>query len=525
MHGKICAMRNPFTPIKAFFARTGTSAGSAPATKSGGGAGQLPPVAPPKVANKQVSFASYLKTVTATSAQLARTDLNVANLDIASVARSNASTPAVIRALIRSNPDLSAAASAFIRTGIPEGFKLAARNGDGSLNRDATQLAMEIAARMDLMPDYVNGFSQVSSLRSISEALAKQLLTNGACACELVLDKSRMPLKFNPVAVEQIIWFPDAPGVRPVQRLGGIDTDLDIPTFFYTALDADVLDAYAQSPFEAAVQPVLAGTTFLSDLRRVCARHVYPRYDLSINEEKLRARIPPDILNDKDKTAAYLNTVIADIESVINGLGVEEALIHFDFFEVKFVEGGSTDVPNTFDTVKSIFDEKIATGAKVMPSILGHGSGSQNVASTETMLFLTSANGMIRLKLNEIYSKAFTLAVRLFGLDVTVEFCFDTIELRPSSELEAFRAMKQSRVLEQLSYGFITDDEAALELTGRLTPTGFKPLSGTGFFSAPAVNPNNPLGNQQGALQQGIKSDAPAAPKGPAKKAQLYEVP
>jgi hypothetical protein len=116
-----------------------------------------------------------------------------------------------------------------------------------------------------------------------------------------------------------------------------------------------------------------------------------------------------------------------------------------------------------------------------MPSILGHGSGSQNVASSETLLFMKNAKGMVQEKLNEIYSRALTLAVRLFGYDVYVEFRYADIDLRPESELEAFRSMRQSRILEQLSLGFITDEQASIELTGQLPPPGFKPLSGTGF--------------------------------------------
>lgn len=497
-------------------------AGKAAAAPKGTGSLQLPIEPPPKAPKGQVSLPSYWKSATATTAVFAKTDLNVANVDLTSNFRFGATTPAVIRSLARVNADLSAAAAAYLRVGIPENWGITAKNPDGTFNREATQLAMAILDHMDKMPDYVNGFSQVSSLRTVSEALGKEILIEGAASMELVLDKNRMPLKFQPIAVSQLFFFEDGDGTKPVQRLGGVDTDLDIPTFFYTQLDADLLNVYAQSPWEGAVQPVLASQTFLSDLRKVCARHIYPRWDLKIDEEKLRERIPPDILQDNEKLNTYLNQIIADVESTINGLGVEEALIHFDFFEVGYIDGGANDVPNTFETLKTIHDAKISTGAKVMPSILGQGAGSQNIASTETMIFLTSANGMIRLKLQELYSKAMTLAVRLFGLDVTCEFKFETINLRPVLELESFKAMEQSRILQQLSLGFLSDDEAALKLTGNLTPVGFKPLSGTGFFTAPTdpnANPHsNTSGNQQGALQQDLKPTTPQQAKGPAKK-------
>lgn len=522
-----------------FFAKlTSPSAPSAPKGAKGGGTQTLvpmtndtvmPTVMTPKVANKQQTTPSYAPTNEFIAAPLLRRDSNTANVDIASLARGAPTTPAVIRALARLTPDLSAAVSAYLRVGIPEEYTAVARNMDGTFNRDATALAQNILRQIDLMPDYASGFSQVSSLRSLMESLGKELVIEGACAMELVLDKNRMPYKFQPVSTTQIIFREDknVQGIFPQQLLGGVYIDLDQPTFFYTSVDQDLLTAYATSPLEGAVQPVLAAAAFANDMRRIAQRHVFPRYDIIIDEEKLRERIPASILAEEALTNAYLVKTVADIQTLINAMGPEEALVHFDFITVQYVAGGEADNAGAFETVKDIYDAKVSTGAKTLPSILGHGAGSQNVASSETMIFMLSANGLVRLKLNEIISKAMTLAVRLFGLDVTVEFKLAPINLRPDSEMESFRAMKQARILEQLSLGFLTDDEASIALNGELTPAGFAPLCGTGFFtpitgageqSNPAVSGDGAAGNQQGALNQSLKSDAPSKPKGGQKK-------
>jgi hypothetical protein len=528
-----------------FLAKTATAVknGAKQALVPVTGQPDMPTVLTPKVANKQQTQPSYVPNTTFVSAPLLKSDSRAATADISAVARQAASTPATIRALARLTPDLSAAVSAYLRVGIPENYKVVARNIDGTFNRDATALAANILRQFDLMPDYASGFSQVANIRSLSEALGKELIIEGAAAMELVLDKNRMPYKFQPVSASQIIFREDkdTQHIFPQQLIAGTYIDLDQPTFFYTSLDQDLLTAYPISPLEGAVQPVLASADFVSDMRRICKRHVFPRYDVEIDEQKLRDRMPPETLNDTQKANEFLNATISSIQSVINTMNPEDAIVHFDFFTVQAVKMDSSNSANEFETVKNIYDEKVSTGAKVMPSILGHGSGSQNVASTETMIFMLSANGMVRLKLQEIFSKAMTLAVRLFGMDVTVEFKYDSINLRPDSELESFRAMKQARILELLSLGLMTDDEASLELTGELTPVGFKPLSGTGFFtpitgpgergnpaaggagdgsSSDPTNPNkkaSPLGNKQGAAQQGQKSDAPSKPKGPQK--------
>ena len=476
----------------------------------------LPPVAPPKPPKPGgAAYSGYRKTVVASKAAIQKPNFNIANVDLTSTYRTAATTSELVRNLVRISPEAAASVSANNRVGIPEKYIAIARDPDGSFNRDATQLALQILRQMNTMPDYINGFSHVGSLRSVCEALGKEIQTEGAMAMELVLDKQRLPFKFQPVPVATITLYDDDKALRPTQKIGGEEIDLDIATFFWTAIDPSLYNAYPQSPLEAAVQPILAGTTFLSDLRKLCGRHIYQRYDISIDEEKLRARIPDHLLNDPDKLAAYLDECIADVEAAITDLGVEEALIHFDFFEVKYIEG-STDTPATLDTVRSIYDGKTATALKTPPSILGMGSRTAGIADVETLMFMVNANGLIRLKLNEILSKGMTLAVRLFGLDVTVEFEFDDIELRPSSELEAYRAMAQERITTLVSLGYMTDEEACLRLTGQLPPTGFTPHFNTMYKNpapvAPAANPDSGTSNLGGN-----KNKTPEQAKGPAK--------
>lgn len=511
------------------WAETVSAAAAQPAKGKGtskGAAGQLPPQTPPKVRPKQQSYPGYVTTTAATTAAILKPDLQSANQDLVATYRLGADTPTVIRNLAKVNPDLATAVSAYLRVGIPEKHIAIARDGAGNFNLQGTALALEVLRRWANMPNYETGFSQTDSLRSVSEALAKEGILYGGMGLELVLDKTRLPSELAPIPVTQLRFYPDDKGLRPVQVVGGEEVDLDIPTFFYVALDPSLLNPYPESPMESAIQPVLASSQFLNDLRKLCNRHVYPRYDISIDEEKLRKNIPPEILADPDQTADYINGIFADVEQMVNDLGVEEALVHFDFITAEFLGGQSGDVPNTFETVQNIFESKIATGTRTLPAILGHGSGSQNVASTETMLFMLSANSMVRIKLQELYSRALTLAVRLFGLDVTVEFEFDDIELRPASELEAFYTMKQERLLNQLSLGLITDEECCLRLTGQLPPVGYTPKMGTGFQVASsgagqrnAYSGTGAGGGQSGggASNQSQKSTAPANSKGPAK--------
>ena len=107
-------------------------------------------------------------------------------------------------------------------------------------------------------------------------------------------------------------------------------------------------------------------------------------------------------------------------------------------------------------------------------------------------------------------SRALTLGVRLFGQNAYVVFEFEPIDLRPENETEAFKTMKQARILEQLSIGLITDDEAFIHLGIEYAPPGYTPLSGTGFYqgssSKEQAEKASPNSDPQG---KALQSDAP----------------
>jgi len=489
---------------------------------------QLPPVAPPKkVPNKQLSLAPYLKTATPSeTSPLVLTDRQLANKDTLDY-RNGSSTRVVIRDLVASTPDLSAAVNAALRTGITNSYTMIARNMDGTVNVDATKLAQQIAARFSYVSDYSLGYADRNSFRSCSEALAREIMLYGSCACELVLDKARMPDRIQPLSVTNIKFYPsdNAKRLRPEQEISGVKTDLDVPTFFYISVDQDTLEPYSASPLEPAIQALLFSNEFINDLRRVVKRAIHPRINVTINEEKFRKSIPQDYLHDNEKLTEYMAQVVSDIENKVNGLEPEDALILFDTIGVEIIDHGNTNLSNEWTTLQNITDSKVATATKTMPTILGHGSASANIASAESMLYMKTADGLVRQKLNEMYSRVMTLAVRLFGQDVYVEFCYEEIDLRPKNETESFTAMKQSRILELLSVGMITDDEACISLTGNLPPVGYKPLMGTGFRPNTAVAPAgdgfNGATNNGSTMNKNLKSDAPdGGARGQNKKAE-----
>lgn len=483
-------------------------------------ASQLAPLPQPNVRPGQRSIPSFLKTAKPTDATLPRSDRQLINKDLLTY-RNGSSTRQILRDFASSSPDLSAAVFSYIRLAVTGKYLAVARNPDGTANPEATALVQQLIARFDTLTDYSTGFTGISSMQSNSESLAKELVLYGACAAELVLGKGRLPYRIQPLSTTNIEFKSDGLILRPIQKVAGAEIDLDVPTFFYVALDQDLLEPYASSPVEPALKAALFSEDFMQDLHRIIKRALHPRQRVVIDEEKFLQNLPPEAQHDSAKLAEYQAGIMSELESKINGLKPEDALVHFDTIDVTLDNNGNISLSQEYQTLQGIANARLATGAKVLPAVLGHEVGSSNVASTSSMLFVKNAT-VIKQKLDEIYSRLFTLAVRLFGHDVYVTFKYDDIDLRPTTELESFKQTKQSRTLELLSLGLISDEEACLELTGHLPPQGYKPLSGTMFKSSsaqaaggdPQVDQVANPSNGGSTLNQNLAQETPSKGRG-----------
>lgn len=480
------------------------------------------PAAPdntPKVKPGQAVIPSHLASPNPSrQSVLPRADRGLINTDITTY-RTGSTTRETMRNFVVATPDLSAAVAAYARTAITKSYTAVARNIDGTINPDATSALHQLITRLNTLNDYTIGFDDSPSIRSLSETWIRELMIEGSIGGELVLDKTRMPYKIQPVHTGQIVYFPssDAKKLVPVQRVGNKDVNLDVPTFFMVNLDQDITVTYSQSPMESALQPVLFGADFMNDIRRVVKRAIHPREVLTVNEEKFRANVPPDVQGDMEKTEAFFAGQVSSLAQLFTDTPPERPVVLMDSIKVEVVDHGNTNLSNEYTVVGGMINEKTATGAKVMPTVLGHSGGTSNTASTETLLFIKNVEGAAWAKLNEMFSKILTLGVRLYGFDVYVDFEYEPIDLRPDSELEAFRSMRQSRILELLSLGLVTDEEASIKLTGHLPPQGYKPLAGTGFrantSAEPAGNGYNGASNSGSTLNQNLNSTAPKNPK------------
>ena len=435
----------------------------------------------------------YLQKVRVGS-QLPDNRTNTTNTDLTTL-RNGANTEAVVRDYAKNSPDVSHALESLTRFIITDSFTVVAKGlQDDTIDPAVTTLVQTFAARLNKLPASPEGFSPQGSINSISESLISQLLTNGACCAELVLDKALLPSRIQPISTNNLKY--EAKGSRYIPYIQDSSEIiyLDSPAIAVISLSQDPETPYSTSWFKAAIQAIVSNAEFTNDLRRSFRKASLPRVSASIDLEKFKASLSPDVMYDQIKLKTALDGFLLSLDDKLNSLNPEDAIVSFDLVTISHLAAGNISAHESVNTHAGILNGQMSAGLHVLPSILGRGE-SQTTASTETVLFLKIVESL-QGRLNELYSYLFTLAARLQGHDVTVTFKYKKPSLRPEMEEETFLAVRQSRILELLSLGLISDEEASIQLTGDLPSGNFTPLSGTGFKGKVAApDTSNPYSN------------------------------
>jgi hypothetical protein len=388
--------------------------------------------------------------------------------------------------LSKIDPDMSTGIWNFLRLS-NSGLRMTAVDLKNVPSPKGQELLNTMCTRIAGLDNYKD-WALYKPVEIVASQLAKYVLIRGGCAMEAVLGKDKRvnnlavidPLKINFVHTGVGKFVPQQ------LSLDGQYINLDIPTFFWNVLDQDADDPYETPPFLPAVSAILFNIAFMQDLERIVKKMAYPRLTIKIIESTLRKFAPLIAQSDETKMAEWLQSQKTAIGSALRGLAPEDAAVFFDSIEIDVLESKHNATVD-FRPLKEVIDQRIISGLKSMPTILGRQFGSsQTIGGVEALLY-SKAIASIQEVVAACLTRAMTLCLRLEGHQGYVKVSYAPVNLKPENELETFRVLKQSRVLELLSLGFITDAEAAKDLTGDPTlPAGYVLKSGTGFYEAKA---------------------------------------
>ena len=427
----------------------------------------------------------------------------------------------VIRTLSKTNGSFSKNVWSYVQIAM-SGYRVTCRDSQThTFNAEATAVAQSILSSLNTLYDYTQGYGDKQSVNGLLETLLKETVLAGGCSIELVLNKYYLPENLIALPVTDLKWFPKSSGTGkyPKQQnrsgKGEAYIPLDIPTFFYAETHRDSTANTNNSPLEPALQMLFLFYEFLEDIAKTVRSSGHSRMVIQLIQDKIMPNIPQEIRDDPDKLRSELEHIRSSVERIVSDLAPEDALVTFDTVTIDTLKksGEKADYTALMETFGSL----LASSLKSMPSVLGlaGAGGSQNLATTEAMVFLKLCRAM-QVPVETVMSRLMTLAVRLVAeLNVYCLFEFNPIELRSVTELAAHRTTLMNDDKWLLSAGFLTDAEFAHRWGIALSPDHV-PLSGTGFMnnSSAAVHPADVQQNIQGgvrALNEGTVQGTPAS--------------
>jgi len=410
-------------------------------------------------------------------------------------------TQTLIETLIFNDPDVSAALNAYL-TVSDTPMKIKVNDLAGEEDVEGLKSVYALITALTSVSDYSLKFQRKHSMRQIATDLRYMLMMRGSIGAELVFDKFLVPTAIKTVDTASLEWLEPKPNVfKPIQaNEAGDPISLDIPNFFYDTYRQKPTDIYSRSPFTAAINTIAARQQVINDLYRIMQRTGYPRIDITVAEEVMMKSIPPSIADDPTQARQWVKARIDEITAQVNNLRADSAFVHTDAYDASLLNEGGPRNSMDVKSVIEVLNSSNQAALKTMATVIGRGDSGVNTSTTEARIFSMSAD-QLNVPVANILSQMFTFALRMAGSESVVTVSFLNSEMRPELELEPQIAVKQARLLTNLSYGLITDNEYHDKMFNRPKPDAAPELSGTGFLD-PAdegadsdISPNaDPLG-------------------------------
>lgn len=411
----------------------------------------------------------------------------------------------IIRTLIREEGLFSSAANSMVALSSGAGFRVVGFDTAGVMDVNISSLAYSIMDSFSTQHDYSQGYNDKPGVQTLLAMLQMDVVTSGGCGAELVLDPAFGPERMVPVGYSTIEWCADGKGGRyPTQNDG--DIELNIPTVFIAEHNRNPDEAYAVSLLRPGLSHTINFNSFLEDTHRALNRTGHSRLIAKITADAVRNSLSEVDRNDPDKLASAYSRVKTEVEQALAGLEPEDALVIFDSLDIDIQDtgGNKSDYTGMLTTLGNLLGAALKTPASVSGL---RASGGQGLSNAETLIYLKVVQAT-RPPVEEVMSRALTLGCRLLGLDGYVQFEFMPIELRPESELEAYLATRQKRILELLSYGVINDAHACYELGIR--PQGLSELlAATGFYTQKAAASEDPDADRSSSTGAALSPETP----------------
>jgi len=364
-----------------------------------------------------------------------------------------------------------------------DAFRVTAYKANDSSYDEGQKYIDELKQKFTYEDKYSEGFSLSNTITDQVNRLARNILTsdNAAAALFVKVDPTTYEVdSFKPIDCDRVYFSADLPkglfntsnpfvtfgaGVMagrknvPFIYENGSRVPLNVANFLWQPLDPDAEQIVGNNPLRPALRNTFTKLEFLDNLRKVLKNQAWPKVKVVLDEQAVINLSPPDIRNDKKKLIDFFNDYLDSVEEQLTNIQVDQNIVVYDTIkEISFLESKVKFDPRP---IAALLDAEAISSLKAPPSTVGKGGSTrtgEGLASAELVIFRRTVKAL-RTLVETLYSRGFTLALRLRGLQGYVKFRFNEFSLRPPEESAQFNNIQVDTIERAWILGAIGDDE------------------------------------------------------------------
>ena len=384
-----------------------------------------------------------------------------------------------LRVLKDINPDTSLAIWNLLRLA-NGGHELEVERPSGAVDKQATEYLNELAKNVGSF--YGGGVDQLINV------LLLTCYTQGAVALEVEISEGLDEVvDFHPVDPSTLDFRrnKETGEMELVQKQAdGNYKVLNQETVFYYPLDPEISDPFGRSPILPILSIVFFQVEVLKDLKKVIHHQGHQRFDIKVMEEAIIQNMPDQIkVAGPGAVRDFVTSYVADIQSQMAALEPDDDFFHTDSVEIQMA-GGAIGQSLDASRVIDIINQQIVSALKQLPILLGRNEGSTETHSTVQWQIYVAGIESMRRAIKRLLERAYNVSLQIGGFQGNAKLTFDSIRVSDRYNDAQAEQLETNTRIQWVNQGWVTNDEAAMEIVGHPAVSDPKPIE-----TKPAASP------------------------------------
>lgn len=315
------------------------------------------------------------------------------------------------------------------------------------------------------------GVNNSAGLDGMLDQLHGSSIARGGMACEVVVasdgDDIEDVLLIDPATFYEYKWIEAEHRYAIYQyRDDGKKIDLYEGNFFYVPHQPKAGRPDGTLAFLPAVITMTQFYQLFADSMRIMNRIGYPRYDVTIDEEKLLNSLPPNMKNTREQQMKAFQQAFNDVQHNLRAIGKDSDLIHFSSNAISVIGGGvngaGIDVRAWFEVLEPL----IVNSFNMTPVLMGRLTGGSYSLGTVEFKIVTDTVDSMRRGSKRIIEQVINLWARVKGYPIYAVVTHNPINWEIEKEKLEVQLMKMEKSRRAEEYKWINHDTAAMEGIG-----------------------------------------------------------